>query len=1075
MEIRPRLTAAENVAAIWPHLATPLDAYRPIPWWAWTGDLNEADLRAQLDAMQAQGLKEFFLFPIYGLEVPYGSAAYWEKVGWTLEECRRRGMKVWIYDEYNWPSGVCAGRVLRDHPEFVAQSLRFRAEVVAPGEVLRLPVPPAELAGAYAVDAEEQVRPIHFTADEGGAVWRNDSGVARTACAYWIAPTLCGQVYDRGSLWNARVDRYLDLLDPEAVRAFLDSTYVAYHERFAEFYPDTVPGYFTDEPRAIYTPHGEAVALPYTRDLFTAFQAARGYDLRSRLHLMQLNQGDYRRVRWDFWSWIAERFRSSFSGQLAAWCEAHRVALTGHLVGEEYLTWQVSGVGDFFEALAPFQVPGIDLLENADGYTYQFQSPFYRTEPADAPVGGDRRAFHVDVKWPHGIVRHAGRREMMSEAFGVQDWGLNLQRHRMGTNYQVALGVTLFNDNSLVFSIADFRKAAIAGKHFTQPWWQHYRYFADYVARVAGLHAEGRPVAEVGVLFPRSTLWAEGDAGTTSRWQREDPTHTHPILRVQECLRAVADALLRRQWPFDFVPEPALAAGHIEAGRWVTAAETYTALIVPHATVLPEAVWTRLVEFVRGGGRVLFIGDLPALCIGERPRPAEEVAELLDWPQVEALPYPPPVPDFESALDAALSGYAWRPLRLHGPGAREFVASVRAFGPEQLHFLANMSWEPQEVTVELVGEGIAAEVWRPDTAERFRPPVEATPEGIRFPWHFEPNEAYFVAAVAADQHGADSYPSQPAHIRPILREEALTEGWTLELQPGNVLRLEVDLRRDPENVGWVEGWFRGQGEEGWETTRQRRVERPLDQREAGWYWLRARVHCGAGAVPRVLVVDTKDFLEAYVNGREAPGLGRLRPPLWDQENQGFDVAELFREGENWVVVRARTSPYYDARINAFPDVLNLLQPVALVGDFTVARAARPQALAAPSSQVALDRSLTDQGYPHFAGVAIYRTTFLLEEVPPVLTLDFPDTRDSVEVWLNGRWLETRPWPPYSVVLTPYVQRGRNELALRVHTTLGNLLKETYGGVAYEDPVPAGLGSPPRLRWRAALNGFLVGL
>lgn len=1067
MEIRPRLTAADSVSAMWSHLATPLEAYRPIPWWAWTGDLNEADLRSQLDTMQAQGLKEFFLFPIYGLEVPYLSAAYWEKVEWTLQECRRRGMKVWLYDEYNWPSGVCAGRVLRDHPEFVAQSLRLRAEEVAPGGALHLPILPTELAGAYVVESEGRIQEVNFTATEAGAVWWNDAAVSRVACAYWIAPTICGQVYDRGSPWNARVDRYLDLLDPEAVRAFLDSTYVAYYERFAEFYPHTVPGYFTDEPRAIYTPHGEAVALPYTRNLFADFQAAKGYDLRSRLHLMQLNRGDYRRVRWDFWSWIAERFRTSFSQQLAAWCEAHQVALTGHLVGEEYLTWQVSGVGDFFEALSPFQVPGIDLLENADGYTYQFHSPFYRTEPPEAPVGGDRRAFHVDVKWPHGIVRHAGRREMMSEAFGVQDWGLNLQRHRMGTHYQVALGVTLFNDNSLVFSVADFRKTAIAGKHFTQPWWQHYRCFADYVARVAGLHAEGQPVADVGVLFPRSTLWAEGDAGTAGGWQREDPTHTHPILRVQECLRAIADALLRRQWPFDFVPEQALAAGHVEAGRWITAAETYTALLVPHATVLPKAVWTRLVEFAKGGGRVLFIGDLPAFCIDDGRDLTGEVTDLLYRPQVEALPYPPQAPDFEAALDAALGGYAARPLRLHGAGAREFVASVRAFGAEQLHFLANMSWEPQEVTIELVspspppaGEGFGgAEVWRPDTAERFHPKVEPTPQGIRFPWHFEPNEAYFVTAAGTGQ----DWPSEPSHLRPIVREETLTTGWKLELEPGNVLRLDLDLRRDPENIGWIEGWFRDGGEEGWEATRQRRVERPLDQRETGWYWVRAQVRCESGANPRVLVVDSPDFLEAYVNGREAPGRGRF--PLWDQENQGFEVAGLFHEGENIVTVRARTSAYYDARINAFPDVLNLLQPVALVGDFIVTEAARPQTLAPPSSQVALDRSLTDQGYPHFSGVAIYRTSFWLPETSGLLTLDFPGTRDSVEVWLNGQWLTTRPWPPYSVVLSPHAQRGQNELTLKISTTLGNLLKETYGGVIYEDPVPAGLWSPPRLRWR----------
>jgi hypothetical protein len=529
--------------------------------------------------------------------------------------------------------------------------------------------------------------------------------------------------------------------------------------------------------------------------------------------------------------------------------------------------------------------------------------------------------------------------------------------------------------------------------------------------------------------------------------------------------------------------------------------------VVPHATVLPEGVWTRLVEFVEGGGFVLFIGDRPSLCIDDGRDLAPQVTEWLHRPNVAALPYPPEADDFEAALDAALVGRAQRPLRLHGPGAREFVTSLRAFGGEQLHFLANMSWEPQDVTVEMdcrwpmadgrwpmadgpesesgQSEIRAVEVWRPDTAERFRPAVEPTPTGLRFAWHFEPNEAYFVTSVetpllAKEGWGevdSEDLPALPVHCRPVIREQPLSDGWTLSLEPGNVLRLDLDLRRDPENVGWREAWFWDGREEGWEVTRQRRVEQPLDQRETGWYWVRAVVRCRPGAAPRVLVVDTKDFLEAYVNGREAPGLGRF--PLWDQENQGFDVSGRFWEGENLVTVRARTSPYYDARVNAFTGVLNLLQPVALVGDFTVTNETRTQTLIRPSgAAVRLDTSLTDQGYPHFAGIATYTTTFTLDEPLPspssegggqegsaLLTLDFPGTRDSVEVWLNGQWIDTRPWPPYSVVLTPYAKVGENELALKVRTTLGNLLKETYGGVAYEEPVPAGLWSPPVLRWR----------
>ena len=243
------------------------------------------------------------------------------------------------------------------------------------------------------------------------------------------------------------------------------------------------------------------------------------------------------------------------------------------------------------------------------------------------------------------------------------------------------------------------------------------------------------------------------------------------------------------------------------------------------------------------------------------------------------------------------------------------------------------------------------------------------------------------------------------------------------------------------------------------------MAQPLDQREIGWYWLRANVRVEDGALPRVLVVDTRDSLEAYINGQEAVGLGRF--PLWDQENRGFDVSGLFREGDNLVTVRCRTSAYYDDRMNAFAGVLNLLQPVVLVGDFAVTAPGRPQSIAPRPTTIGFSGSLTDLGYPHFAGVATYATTFTLDNVatPSLLTLDFPCTRESVEVWLNGSMLDVRPWPPYCATLTPHVETGDNELKLRVHTTLGNLLKEAYGGASYDDPVPAGLWEAPALRWR----------
>ena len=439
-ELRPPLWPALKPEELLAALRDPPDRYRPVPWLAWTGDLDWSRLRTQLDDMREQGINEFFLFPIYGMELPYMSEAYWERVGQALEHCRDTGMKCWVYDEYNWPSGVCAGTLMRDYPEAREQLLWLRFEEDGEPDPA---LPPG----------------VTETTQSGGIEWSTAVGDAMRMSV-------------RGADWATNMLGYLDILSPEACRRFIETTHDRYLRRAPEMFPQTIPGFFTDEPGFHHPGLVDGwLALPYTDNLFEDFQHRYGYDLRERLGELIHGGPTAQRTRCHYWRLVSERYAEAYPGQMRKWCDDHGVALTGHCLGEEGLAQHVRMEGDLWEALKHYTIPGIDVLANADGFTYPDRMSFY----GDI----DRRAFHLTCKYVHAVARHTGSREMMSEAYGVCDWGMNLFRQKRGFHYQVALGVTLFNDNSLVTSIADFRKYAIAGKHFTQPWWQHYRQYAD--------------------------------------------------------------------------------------------------------------------------------------------------------------------------------------------------------------------------------------------------------------------------------------------------------------------------------------------------------------------------------------------------------------------------------------------------------------------------------------------------------------------------------------------------------------------------------------------------------------------
>ena len=81
-------------------------AYSMAPYWYWNDDLREEEIVRQLDEMKRQHVLEPALMPGAGLLVPYLSPAYFEAYRFALKEVRRRGMRLWIYDDYNWPSGM---------------------------------------------------------------------------------------------------------------------------------------------------------------------------------------------------------------------------------------------------------------------------------------------------------------------------------------------------------------------------------------------------------------------------------------------------------------------------------------------------------------------------------------------------------------------------------------------------------------------------------------------------------------------------------------------------------------------------------------------------------------------------------------------------------------------------------------------------------------------------------------------------------------------------------------------------------------------------------------------------------
>ena len=76
--------------------------------------------------MADKGVHAALPHPRFGMDRRlYLEEPFWKAMDATIDEAQKVGSSIWLYDEYNWPSGGAGGRVTDGHPEFYPRGLDY--------------------------------------------------------------------------------------------------------------------------------------------------------------------------------------------------------------------------------------------------------------------------------------------------------------------------------------------------------------------------------------------------------------------------------------------------------------------------------------------------------------------------------------------------------------------------------------------------------------------------------------------------------------------------------------------------------------------------------------------------------------------------------------------------------------------------------------------------------------------------------------------------------------------------------------------------------------------------------------
>lgn len=276
-----------------------------IPFLAITGRPTENAVRAKVADMHAQGIASFLIYARSGLGVEYMGEDWLQLTEWFCDEAERRGMAVWLYDEYNWPSGTCKGRVPAENDGW-----RYRELGVFPD-------------------------------GKGGYVWSE-----ALAPAGWV-----------------------NVCEPEAIRRFIELTHEVYFKRLRRWFDNgTIVGIFTDEPghptRVTFAAGEPLVSFRNWTGLADEYRGRTGRELKSDVEAWLGNPASS-----DVWPVYLElmgrRFRSAYFDQLRDWCDRHGILLTGHLIEESPIVGSCKFNGDPMLCIRGESLPGMDEIHTA--------------------------------------------------------------------------------------------------------------------------------------------------------------------------------------------------------------------------------------------------------------------------------------------------------------------------------------------------------------------------------------------------------------------------------------------------------------------------------------------------------------------------------------------------------------------------------------------------------------------------------------------------------------------------------------------------------------------------------------
>jgi len=957
--------------------ADPPAGYRSAPLWVWNDRMSRDEIVRELEDFKARGIGGAFIHPRPGLITPYLTEEWFSLCAYAVEEGKRLGLKIWIYDENSYPSGFAGGHVPAAMPDAARSGLRMR----------KFDKPPAVLTPAPLVVLRKTL--TGFEDMTGKAL-----PAASDAASYYVFDV----VRSAPSPWHGGFT-YVDIMRKDVTEKFLDLTLNGYKRAIGKEFGSTVPGVFQDE--AEISPAGGREAVNYTPALFQAFQTRWGYDIRTNLVGLFEETGNWKRVRHDFYATLLDLFIENWAKPYYAYATDNKLIFTGHYWEHEWPTPRTSP--DSLAMAAYAHMPGIDILMNE-----------FATDP-HAQFGNARAVREI-----RSAANQLGRERTMSETYGASGWDLTFADQKRIGDWEYALGVNFLNQHLSYATIMGARKRdhpLSFSDH--EPWWASYNTLADYFGRLSVVMSLGHQVNKVLVIEP-----------TTTAWMYYSPAAESPEFRtVGEDFQAFVHLLEAEQIEYDIASEKTLQEfGSTKHGELVIGARSYDLVILPPGLRnLEDSTVTLIRDYLIRDGRIVSWVAPPDYVNG---LPTEDMRELQNsfgdrWLNSG------PGGGFDKVRQYSAPAIAFKGL----PAGAKLFHQRREFDGFQLVFLANTEAAATTAGTMALAGG-AAEEWDPFTGAVKPYPFARHGGKLELAFSVPPGGSLLLC-VKNERAKPPAAPPAPVWEE-VTAEGSLT---VEALAPNVLTLDYCDLtlggktEKDLYFYDAQRKTFQAHGldRNPWDSAVQYKtniIDRDKFPANSGFeatFWFRAVKGDAQDYSEVKAVVERPALFRVFVNDKEVQAL----PGEWwlDRAFGVFPVGARIISGRNKITVKARPFTIHSE-----------LEPVYLLGDFTLTAVARGFEIRPPAALAAGSWKAQGRPF-YSAGVRYTKAFVVPQDASgSSYRLRLGSwSGATAEVFVGGKKVGSAAFAPYEVDLTGALAPGRHDVSVVVYGTLRNTL------------------------------------